>query len=83
MYFEIEQPPLSASTTLIPPVLQNGVPVLAGEWTAWLPEEFAAESAEQESRRQNSVGNSVCLVRWRARAIHFHSTRFGQPIGRN
>ncbi len=47
VYFETQQPPLTTAAKLTPPVLQNGIPVLAGEWTARLPEEFAADGADR------------------------------------
>ncbi len=47
IYFETHQSRLSATSTVAAPLLEGGVPVLAGEWTAWLPEEFTVKNASQ------------------------------------
>lgn len=50
LYFENQQSPLATGRSIAPPMVQNGIPILAGEWTVWLPEEFALgtdEASEQ------------------------------------
>lgn len=44
--YEAPQTPLAAGGRLTPPLLQRGMPLLAGEWTIWLPVEFAAVGAD-------------------------------------
>lgn len=45
IYFITQQEPLRAGRSVAPPVLQNGIPLLAGQWTIWLPEEYSIQSA--------------------------------------
>ena len=45
IYFITQQAPLQAGRSVAPPVLQNGIPLLAGQWTIWLPEEYSIQSA--------------------------------------
>ncbi len=49
VYFETEQAALSAGSELVPPLIRNDVPVLAGEWTIWLPDEFSTAGANPTS----------------------------------
>jgi hypothetical protein len=44
--FETDAPPVRSGTELLPPLLKTEVPLLAGDWTIWLPTEFAAVARE-------------------------------------
>jgi hypothetical protein len=52
LYFETHQPPLVTGRAVTPPIVRSGIPVLAGEWTVWLPEEYAVRAAEQPGGAQ-------------------------------
>ena len=47
IYFETRQEPLCAGRAVNPPLFQNGIPILAGDWTVWLPEEYSAQVANR------------------------------------
>jgi hypothetical protein len=47
IYFETRQTPLAAGREVYPPILQNDIPLLAGQWNVWLPEEYSAQVAHQ------------------------------------
>ncbi len=50
IYFETQGTSLSAGSSIRPPIIESGVPLLAGEWKIWLPEGFTAET---DTRRDN------------------------------
>ena len=60
--FTTNQPPLTQGSRLQPPQLADNIPILAGEWTIWLPTEFvalgtdAAASDGGENWRQRLFG---------------------------
>lgn len=43
--FETQGALLTAGGALDPPLVQNGIPVLSGEWTVWLPDEYSTNIA--------------------------------------
>jgi hypothetical protein len=45
VYYESHEPPLLAGGRLQPPLVHDALPILAGRWTVWLPEEFAIADA--------------------------------------
>jgi hypothetical protein len=38
---DTRQSPLTAGDTLTPPIIEGSTPILDGEWTIWLPDEFS------------------------------------------
>lgn len=63
---ETTEETLAAGRKLDPPPLLEGVPILAGEWKVWLPEEFSAICSSDSSEEANNS--------WR--------TRLFGPLGR-
>lgn len=45
IHFITQQEPLQAGRSVAPPILQNRIPLLAGQWTIWLPEEYSIQNA--------------------------------------
>ncbi|MEX0613046.1 MAG: hypothetical protein WD229_13075, partial [Pirellulales bacterium] len=41
VYFDTQQAPLKAGSELQPPLVHSEIPILGGQWTIWLPEDFS------------------------------------------
>jgi len=68
---ETKEEALAAGRKLSPPVLLRDVPLLAGEWKVWLPEEFSAVGADVVSDQPHPT--------WRMRLFG----PLARPLGRH
>ena len=59
LYLETRGPTLSAGREIIPPLVLEGLSYIAGDWTIWLPEEYAATGA--------GLSADVPTLNWRER----------------
>jgi hypothetical protein len=54
VHFETRGAPLVVGTSLEPPLVQNEIPILAGRWTIWLPQEFSTAVADAPATGDSS-----------------------------
>jgi len=54
--FSTRQEPLSIGSRLAPPLVLTDVPLLAGEWNIWLPEEYAIAKSDAPNWRERLFG---------------------------
>lgn len=62
LFFESHDMRLWALRTLVPPIATNEYPILSGQWTAWLPEDYSVA---------NRVANASRSLNWRQRIFGF------------